>query len=106
MWGISLKKPPLHPRKILNTLLWVLITGARWCDVPVGAQWASRACAHKYLGQWKENGLLQLVLTALQEKCIEWKLIDLTRLAVDGFFSAGKGGGEKVNHGFKGNFGG
>jgi hypothetical protein len=29
-------------------------------------------------------------------------MIDLTRLAVDGFFSAGKGGGEKVDHGYKG----
>jgi len=38
----------------------------------------------------------------LQEVCIEWKMIDLTRLAIDGFFSAGKGGGEKVDHGYKG----
>ncbi len=29
-------------------------------------------------------------------------MIDLTRLAIDGFFSAGKGGGEKVDHGYKG----
>ena len=90
-WGITYSgKQPLHPRKILNTLIWILTTGARWCDVPVGAQWASRACAHKYLGKWKENGTLEQVLTALQEIGIEWKLIDLTRLAVDGFFPLGK----------------
>ena len=102
-WGITFSGiQPLHPRKILNTLIWVLTTGARWCDVPVGVQWASRACAHKYLGKWKENGTLERVLTALQEISIEWKLIDLTRLAVDGFFSSGKGGGEKVDYGYKG----
>ncbi len=101
-WARGRGKHPLHPRKILNTLVWMLITGARWCDVPVGKQWASRACAHKYLGLWKETGLLERVLTALQKICIDAKAIDLTRLAVDGFFSAGKGGGEKVDHGYKG----
>jgi transposase len=29
-------------RKLLNTLLYVLITGCRWCDVPRGPQWARR----------------------------------------------------------------
>ena len=37
------------------------------------------------------------MLTALQEIRVEWKLIDLTRLAVDGFFPAGTGGGEIVD---------
>jgi transposase len=101
-WAKGRGNHPLHPRKILNTLVWVLMTGARWCDVPIGERWASRACAHKYLGLWKESGLLERVLVALQEICVEAKAIDLTRLAVDGFFSAGKGGGEEVNHGYKG----
>jgi transposase len=101
-WARGKGNHPLHPRKILNTLVWVLTTGARWCDVPIGEQWASRSCAHKYLGLWKESGLLERVIVALQEICVEAKAIDLTRLAVDGFFSAGKGGGEEVDHGYKG----
>jgi len=102
-WGIATKgMQPAHPRRVLNTLIWVLTTGARWCDVPVGEQWVSKSCAHRHLGVWKENGVLERVLTALQESCLEWKMIDLTRLAIDGFFSAGKGGGEKVDHGYKG----
>ena len=102
-WGITFRgKQPLHPRKILNTLIWILTTGARWCDVPVGDQWASRACAHKYLGEWKKNGILERILTALEGVCVEWKMVDLTRLAIDGFFSPGKGGGEKVDYGYKG----
>jgi len=62
----------------------------------------SRWGAHKYLGRWKENGVLERVLTALEDVCIEWKIIDFTRLAIDGFFSSGKGGGEKVDYGYKG----
>ena len=81
---------PLHPRKILNTLIWALTTGARWCDVPVGPQWASRAWAHKYLGSWKENGVLERALVTLQQVCIDGKMIDLHRLSVDGFFSGEK----------------
>ena len=85
---------PMHPRKTLNTLIWVLTTGARWCDVPIGQQWALRSCAHKYLGLWKENGVFERTLTALQKICIDGKIIDLSRLSVDGFFSGGKGSGE------------
>jgi transposase len=101
-WARGKEQHPLHSRKILNTLVWVLTTGARWYDVPVGKQWASSACAHKYLGLWKETDLLERLLIALQEICIEAKTIDLTQLVVDGFFSAEKGGGEKVDYGYKG----
>lgn len=102
-WGIQHKgNPPMNPRKTINTILLVLKTGARWKDVPRGEQWASRSCAHKYLGIWMENGVLEKVLKALQEVGIKTQVIDLSRIAVDGFFSAGKGGGEEVNWGYKG----
>ena len=32
-------------RKVLNTQLYVLITGCRWCDIPRGEQWASKSSA-------------------------------------------------------------
>ncbi len=63
-------------------MVWVLRAGARWCDIPIGEQWASRACAHKYLGLWKVNSLLERLLIALQEICAEAKAIDLTRPTV------------------------
>ena len=28
-------------RKVLNTIIWVLVTGCRWCDVPRGEKWGS-----------------------------------------------------------------
>jgi transposase len=80
----------------------VLKTGARWQDVPKGEQWASKTCAHKWLGIWMESGVLEKVLKALQEIGVTVKAIDLSRISVDGFFSAGKGGGEEVDHGYKG----
>jgi len=93
---------PIHPRKALDTMIWVLITGARWCDVPRGEQWASKSCAHEYLGRWKRDGTFEKILEALQEVGVIAKAIDLERCAIDGFFSPGKGGGENVDHGYKG----
>lgn len=95
-------KQPINPRKVLNSMIWILMTGARWCDIPKGSQWASKSCAHKHLGIWKENGILEKILVVLQEIGVIGKVIDLSRLSIDGFFSAGKGGGENVEYGYKG----
>jgi transposase len=35
--------PKTPPRKVLNSLLYILFTGCRWCDLPKGPHWASRA---------------------------------------------------------------
>jgi hypothetical protein len=40
--------PHVPFRKVLNTQLYVLITGCRWCDIPRGAQWASKSSAHRW----------------------------------------------------------
>jgi hypothetical protein len=50
----------LHPLfcKVVNTLLYVLITGCRWCDIQPGPQWASRSAAHWWLQRWQVDGTL------------------------------------------------
>ncbi len=35
-------------QKILHTLLSILITGCRWCDVPCGPQGASKSATHRW----------------------------------------------------------
>ena len=94
--------PPTNPRYALNSICWILITGARWCDLPKGPEWGSRTASHRWLGIWLETGVLEKLLIALQEAADIAKMIDFERLAVDGFFSAGKGGGKNVEHGYKG----
>lgn len=79
----------LSPKKVMNTILWVVITGARWVDVPVGSRWAARSTAHEWLGRWQETGLLEKVLNLLLEKADAIKLIGFDRLKVDGFFFTG-----------------
>ena len=74
-------------RLICNTILWVLITGSRWCDVPRGEQWGSASSAHRWLGRWQADGTLDKILTALIETANLSGLLNWERLAGDGFFS-------------------
>jgi transposase len=53
--------PHTPVRKVVNTLLYVLITGCRWCDIPRGPQWASRSAAHRGLQQWQVDGTLAVM---------------------------------------------
>jgi transposase len=74
-------------KKLLNTILYVLITGCRWCDVPVGSQWGKRSTAHKYLGIWSEEGTLDKLRRTLLELAELSSLIDWSKGSIDGSFS-------------------
>ncbi len=50
--------PPVPFRTILHTLLYGLITGWRWCDVPCGPQWASKRATHRWWQRWQADGTL------------------------------------------------
>lgn len=80
-------RPRPDRRKLLNTILYVLITGCRWCDVPIGLQWAKRSTAHEYLGKWEQEGVLQRVKQGMLELAELNCLIDWQRGSVDGSFS-------------------
>ncbi len=82
----------LSPKKVMNTILWILITGARWIDAPIGPRWAARSTAHEWLGHWQKSGLFEKVLSLLLNKAEGLKLIGFDRLKVDGFFSTGTRG--------------
>ena len=90
--GNKFGRKDLSPKGVMNTILWVLITGARWVDVPVGPRWAARSTAHEWLGQWQKTGLLEKVLNLLLDKADALKLTGFDRLKVDGFFFTGTWG--------------
>jgi len=95
-------RPHAPFRDIINTIIWVLISGARWADVPEEEGFASRSTAHRWLGILSANGMLKIIKARLLGSAQNAGLIDWERGCVDGSFSAGKGGGEGVEHGFKG----
>ncbi len=64
-------------RKVVHTLLYVLLTGCRWCDLPRGAQWASKSAAHRWLQRWPVAGTraaMQARMLGLAEEhgLIQW----------------------------------
>ncbi|MBS4168366.1 hypothetical protein [Parachlamydia sp. AcF125] len=62
----------------------------------------SRSASHRWSGVWQEDGTLNKILSALLEIAHLEGMLDWDRLAADGLFSAGKGGGELVDYGYKG----
>jgi len=95
-------QPPAPFRPILNTIFYVLITGCRWCDVPVGPKWGKRTTSHRWLGTWLSDGTLKKMKARLLGAAHLAGKIDWSNGSIDGSFAAGKGGGEGVDYGFKG----
>ncbi len=79
-------------RYVLNTLLYILITGCRWCDVPKGEIWASKSSAHRWLQRWETDGILESLQARILGIAEERGLINWSYGAVDGSFSPWKGG--------------
>ncbi|MUL39571.1 transposase [Gloeocapsopsis dulcis] len=79
--------PHVPFRKVLNTQLYVLITGCRWCDIPRGEQWASKRSAHRWLKRWYEDGTLEKLKQRLLAMAEEKGMINWEYGAVDGSFS-------------------
>ena len=80
-------------RNILNTLLYVLITGGRWCDVPRGPQWASKSATHRWLQRWQTDGTLASMQARILGVAEEKGMIRWEYGAVDGAFSPWQGWG-------------
>src|SRR5437763_15745840 len=53
--------PHVPLRKLVNTLLSILITGCRWCDVACGPQCASKSATHRWLQRWHGDGTVAAV---------------------------------------------
>ena len=66
--------PHVPFRCILNTLMYVLVTGCRWCDVPKGENWASKSSAHRWLMRWQADGTLKILQNADIRHCLRKRI--------------------------------
>jgi len=85
--------PHVPFRAVVNTLLYVLITGCRWCDVPRGPQWASKSSAHRWLQRWQADGTLAAMHARLLGLAEERGMIQWPYGAVESSFSPWQGRG-------------
>jgi len=98
----STGRPYADFRCVINSILFALSEGGRWASIPQGEQWAARSTAHNWLEKMKKNGTwrkiqVEIIKKADLEGKIGWK-----NISVDGSFAPGKGGGEKIEYGYKG----
>ena len=80
-------RPYTDFRKVFNSIFWILISGARWCDLPEHENFARRSTAHKWLKVWSEDGTWQKIQAGLIESANISNQIDWEKSSIDGSFS-------------------
>lgn len=83
-------RPRIHPRDCLEGILWVLVAGARWKDLPKA--YPSKATCHRRFVEWMQDGRLLKLWQRLLKITDAQTPIDLSETFADGTFSSAKKG--------------
>ncbi|MCI1007587.1 IS5 family transposase, partial [Herbaspirillum sp. C7C8] len=87
-------RPELHSnRAVMNGILWVLRTGAAWCDLP--DRFPSGTTCFRRFSRWVKNGVLRHILEALAQHLEEVGQINLSECFIDGTFVLAKKGAQR-----------
>lgn len=84
-------RPWKNNREVLNGIIWILRSGARWQDLP--KDFPSYQTCHRRFQQWVTDGTLRKILEVLARDLEERGEIDLQECFIDGSFSGAKKGG-------------
>ena len=61
-------KPKAPWRMVLNSILFVLLTGAKWSALPKAEGFATKSVAHRWFVKFDKSGLLGKALDVLRER--------------------------------------
>ena len=86
-------RPRRPDREVLNGLLWILRSGARWCDLP--ERFPPYQTCHRRFQEWVSDGRLKRVLETLAEDLRTRGDLDLSECFIDGMFVVAKKGAQK-----------
>jgi transposase len=75
-------RPPSDRRTMLNSVLWILHTGAPWRDLP--ERFGPWQTAYHHFSAWRRDGVLDRIVETLQLKLDKNGLIDFDLWCVDG----------------------
>jgi len=84
-------RPWRDKREVLEGVLWIVKTGARWRDLP--KDYPPYQTCHRRFQQWVESGVFDKVIEALVKDLQERGGIDMSECFIDGTFSLAKKGG-------------
>ncbi|HZQ92819.1 MAG TPA: IS5 family transposase [Terriglobales bacterium] len=87
-------RPWREARAVLDGVLWILRTGARWRDLP--REYPPYQTCHRRFQQWVREGRLERILRALAEDLLLRGALDLEEAFIDASFSSAKKGANCV----------
>lgn len=87
-------RPWRENREVLDGILWILRTGARWQDLP--GRFPPYQTCHRRFQMWVKDGTLKNVLESLAEDLRTRGELDLSECFIDGTFVSAKKGGSKL----------
>ena len=85
-------RPRRPDREVLNGVLWILRSGARWGDLP--ERFPPYQTCHRRFQEWVRDGRLKRVLESLAEDLRTRGDLDLSECFIDGTFVVAKKGVE------------
>ncbi len=59
-------KPHAPWRAVLNSILFILMTGAKWGSLPKMEAFASKSASHRWVLIWNKNGFLEKIIESLK----------------------------------------
>lgn len=86
-------RPWIESRSILDGILWILRSGARWKDMP--SELPPYQTCHRRFQQWIEEGVMERILEFVAADLRDRGKLDLTETFIDGSFSSAKKGVQK-----------
>jgi transposase len=86
-------RPFVDNRQVVEGLLWMLRTGARWCDLP--AQYPSPSTCWRRLRDWEESGVWLQVWHTFIEELDEAGHLEWEETFADGSFAPAKKGAQE-----------
>jgi transposase len=73
--------PRCDPCRLINGILYVLMTGCTWLDIP--AKYGTKSTVHRYHLELCEKGVYQAIFLDLLRSGYEIKKIDVSHCATD-----------------------
>lgn len=87
-------RPPTDRRQLLQGMLWILKTGARWQDLPRD-RFPPYQTVHRYYQDWVIKGVFKKILERLVEHLQKKGKINLAETFIDASFAEAKKGAQK-----------
>ena len=83
-------RPWRNNREVLEGVLWVLKTGARWMDLP--KDYPPYQTCHRRFQMWEQDGVMDNILEKISLELFERGVLDLSESFIDGTFAPAKKG--------------